>query len=333
MKNLIHFLTSALLVVTYTFHTTAQPTQLCRTPLSVFFVGMNGLGASWARTTCENTIMSAGGIADIQSSLRNTLAGLEIMKDCYQFDTRELSLLISRIPSLTNVQAEAEIHAMVRKLQDVISRSNAVCDNQITLASLYGAGLHLGAAQAHASCQQCRPAPMPMAFQNVIRNHLNTARDAFANYLPCVSGVSLSQFDAISLGSLNSLVAHTDIVGVQMILLWKISLSDCCCNCASQTRKPGNVCKLEGNWTQDTPGVGSTIWEIKSDGTANERGIGNAKGKGYLNGNVLHIDWQTHTGFSGYYEWVLDGNCSSGSGTLVFKTGRTDSLKSTVKKY
>ncbi|MBK8518991.1 MAG: hypothetical protein IPL55_22720 [Saprospiraceae bacterium] len=333
MKNLIDFLISTLLIVIYTFPSNAQPTQLCRTPLSVFYVGMTGLGASWARTTCETTVMSAAGIADIQNSLRNTLDGLEILKDCYKFDTRELTLLISRIPTLTNVQAEAEIHTLVRKLQDVFARSNAVCDNRITLSSLYGAGLHLGAAQAHASCQQCGPTPMPMAFQTMIRNHLNTARDAFATYLPCVPGVLLSQFDAVTLNSMNSLVAHTDIVGVQINLLWNISLSDCCCECFSQPKKPNGVCKLDGSWTQDTPGVGSTVWEIKSDGTANERGIGYANGKAYLYGNILHIDWQTNTGYSGYYEWTLDGNCSSGIGTLVFKTGRTDSLKSTVKKY
>jgi len=209
----------------------ADPNQLCDAPLSVFFAGMTGLGAAWARTTCEPTVMSASGVTDIQNSLRNTLDGLNILKACYQFDTRELTSLINRIPTLTNVQAEAEIHSLVRKLQDIIGRSDAVCDNRITLSSLYVAGVHLGAAQAHASCQQCQRTPMPMAFQTVIRNHLNTARDAFANYLPCVPGVSLSQFDAVPLGSLNSLVAHTHIVGLHTNLLWNISLSDCCCDC------------------------------------------------------------------------------------------------------
>ncbi len=93
------------------------------------------------------------------------------------------------------------------------------------------------------------------------------------------------------------------------------------------------ACKLEGIWTQDTPGVGSTDWEIKSDGTATETGIGYAKGIAKLSkDNVLHIDWQTKTGYSGYYEWTLDQNCKSTKGKLVFKTGRTDSLNSTVKR-
>lgn len=102
--------------------------------------------------------------------------------------------------------------------------------------------------------------------------------------------------------------------------------------CDKQTEKSDGACKLAGNWTQDTPGIGSTIWEIKSDGTAKETGIGFAKGKATLRDNVLHIDWETNTGYSGYYEWTLDGNCSSGKGKLLFKTGRTDSLESTVKR-
>jgi hypothetical protein len=208
-----------------------DPNQLCRTPLSVFFAGLSGLGAAWARTTCEPTVMSPTGVTDIQGALRNTRDGLDAMKDCYSFDTGELNSLIGRIPSLTNVQAEAEIHALVRKLQEIISRSNAVCDNRISILSLYVAAVHLGAAQAHSSCRQCQPAPMPMAFQTVIRNHLNTARDAFANILPCVPGVTLSQFDAVTLGSANSLAAHTHIVGLHINLLWNISLSDCCCDC------------------------------------------------------------------------------------------------------
>lgn len=98
------------------------------------------------------------------------------------------------------------------------------------------------------------------------------------------------------------------------------------------TEKPSGACKLEGNWTQDTPGVGSTIWAIKSDGTATETGIGSARGQATLKGNLLQIDWQTSNGYSGYYQWTLDKNCSAGKGTLVFKTGRTDSLNSTVKR-
>ncbi|MBK7230860.1 MAG: hypothetical protein IPH93_00950 [Saprospiraceae bacterium] len=101
---------------------------------------------------------------------------------------------------------------------------------------------------------------------------------------------------------------------------------------AGEPQKPSGGCKLEGSWAQNTPGVGSTTWEIKSDGTAIEIGIGSARGQASLKGNILHIDWHTGTGYSGYYEWALDGTCSVGNGILEFKTGRTDRLGSTVKR-
>lgn len=91
-------------------------------------------------------------------------------------------------------------------------------------------------------------------------------------------------------------------------------------------------CKMQGTWAQNTPGVGSTTWEIKNDGTAIETGIGSARGQATIKGNLLRIDWQTSTGFSGYYEWTLDGNCNAGVGILQFKTGRTDRLSSSVKR-
>lgn len=96
--------------------------------------------------------------------------------------------------------------------------------------------------------------------------------------------------------------------------------------------KPVSGCKMQGTWAQNTPGVGTTTWEINKDGTAIETGIGSARGQASIKGNLLRIDWQTSTGFSGYYEWTLDGNCNAGYGILQFKTGRTDRLSSTVKR-
>ncbi|OGU76531.1 MAG: hypothetical protein A2W11_02450 [Ignavibacteria bacterium RBG_16_35_7] len=211
--------------------TSTNPSQLCRGPLSVFYAGMTGLGSAWARTTCEPTIMTAVGVADMQGVLGNARDGLNMMKDCIPFDIGELTALINKLPTLTNIQAEAEIQALIIKLQEIIARSNATCDNGITLSSLFVTGVHVGAAQAHASCRICQPAPMPMAFQTVIRNHLNTARDAFAGFLSCVPNFSLNQFDAVPLNSINSIEAHTHIVGLQTNILWNISLSDCCCDC------------------------------------------------------------------------------------------------------
>lgn len=208
-----------------------KPSQICRSQLSVFFAGVTGLGAAWARTTCEPTNMSPIGVSDIQAVLGNARDGLNIMKDCIPFDITELNLLINKIPTLTNTRAEIEIQTIIKKLQGIVANSKVTCSNGFSLSALYVSAVHLGAAQAHSNCQICRATPMPMDLQTVIRNHLNTARDAFAPYLPCVPGVSLTQFDSVPLNSMNSLVAHTHIVGLHTNLLWNISLSDCCCDC------------------------------------------------------------------------------------------------------
>lgn len=176
--------------------------------------------------------MSAIGVRDIQAVLRNARDGLNAVKDCIPFNISELDLLIGRIPSLTNVQAEAEIQSMIKKIQTIVANSSARCSNGTTLSALYVSAVHLGAAQAHPSCQICRAAPMPMAFQTVIRRtHLNTAKRRICGfYIPCVR-VFPSSFDAVPLNSINSLEAHTHIVGLHTNLLWNISLSDCCCDC------------------------------------------------------------------------------------------------------
>lgn len=205
--------------------------DICRGPLSVFFAGMSSLGSAWGRTANEPTIMTSVATVDIQNALGSARDGLNIVRDCIPFDLNKLSSLIARMPSLTNVQAEAEIQAIIREIQTLLLSTTSTCDHGATLHALFVAGVHIGAAQAHASAQMCRPAPMPMAFQTVIRNHLITARDNFAVYLPCVPGVMLSQFDSVLLSSMNSVEAHGHIVGLHTNLLWNIALSDCCCHC------------------------------------------------------------------------------------------------------
>ena len=103
------------------------------------------------------------------------------------------------------------------------------------------------------------------------------------------------------------------------------------CLADAGTLKSG-ACTMAGTWRQTTPGVGTTDWNIAANGKAKETGIGYADGDATLSGNVLHIDWHTGTGYSGFYQWTLGSDCSSGEGTLQFKTGRTDSLRSSVKK-
>lgn len=205
--------------------------SFCRTPLSVFYAGMGGLGSAWGRTTTEPTTMTPKGILDIQNNIGNARDALNMVRKCISFDINKVNTLISRMPSLTNVQAEAEIQQLIRELQTAIAQSTATCDHGFTFSSLFVTGVHVGAAQAHASGRMCMPAPMPMAFQTVIRNHLNTARDAFTAFLPCVPGFSLSQFDNVPLNSPVSTEAHTNIVGLHTNILWNIALTKCCCYC------------------------------------------------------------------------------------------------------
>ena len=308
------------------------PQRLCRKELSTFYAGIGGLGSAWGRAAHEPTVMNPGTIADMQAVIGNAKAALNLVK-CVPYDVKKIDALIAKLPSLTNVKAVAEIEATIKEIQAAVAKVNHDCGTK--LMSLYGLGIHIGAAQAHASSRMCLPAPMPANLQTVIFNHLKTAQDAFAVFLPCVPGFPLSSITSVNLNSAISVEPHINIIMIHCNILWNIALSDCCCECTGKNvseSTPDISCRLEGSWTQDTPGVGSTVWDIKSDGTANERGIGYAKGKATLSGNLLRIDWQTNTGYSGYYEWTLDGNCNSGKGTLVFKTGRTDSLNSTVKR-
>ena len=207
------------------------PRKICRRELSVFYAGMGGLGSAWGRTTLEPTIMTPKGVSDMQGVMGNARDALIMLGNCIPFDINKLNSLIARLSTLTNVQAEAEIRGLILELQAAIARSPATCDQGITLSSLFVTGVHVGAAQAHASGRMCQPAPMPAAFQTVIRNHLNTARDAFAGFLGCAPGFSLSQFDNVPLNSINSTEAHTNIMGLHTSILWNIALSDCCCNC------------------------------------------------------------------------------------------------------
>lgn len=94
-----------------------------------------------------------------------------------------------------------------------------------------------------------------------------------------------------------------------------------------------NTCSFVGRWTHNTPGIGSTYWDATADGKAKETGIGNASGNAKMFGRTLRIDWSHPNGWSGYYEWMLDEKCSTGTGFLQFKSGRTDQVNgSTVKK-
>src|SRR5688572_2837126 len=80
-------------------------------------------------------------------------------------------------------------------------------------------------------------------------------------------------------------------------------------------------CALAGSWDQTTEEVGSTTWVIEADGSAQEFGIGNAKGDATLSNDTLKINWgvpdRERAEYAGVYEWKLNADCT-GSGTLKF---------------
>jgi hypothetical protein len=221
---------------------TGTPQRLCRNELSVFFAGMSGLGAAWGRAANEPFTMNAVAVSDMQGVLGNARDALN-MVHCIGFDINKLSNLISRLPSLSNIQAVAEIEALIKELQGIIANVQLDCGNGATLTSLYVSAIHVGAAQAWTSSRICMPTPMPLNIQTVIANHLSTAASAFAGFLPCTPGVTLSQFSSIPLNSTNSAEPHTRVVGLYTNLLWNISLSECCCNCTDKNTTNTNTTK------------------------------------------------------------------------------------------
>lgn len=209
---------------------TAQgtPSTLCRRELSTFYAGISGLGSAWGRAAHEPTVMNPGAVADMQAVIGNAKAALELVK-CVPFDVRKIDALIAKLPTLTNVQAVAEIEATIKEIQAAVALVKLDCGTD--LMSLYVLGIHIGAAQAHASSRMCMPAPMPADLQTVIFNHLKTAQDAFASFMPCVPGFPLTSITAVNLNSMNSVEPHINIIMLHANILWAIALSDCCCGC------------------------------------------------------------------------------------------------------
>lgn len=215
------------------YQITTNTQKLCRKELSVFYAGMEGLGSAWGRAANEPAVMNTVAVLDIQGVLGNARDALTVVT-CIPFDIGKLNTLISRIPSLSNIQAVAEIETLIKELQIAVQQVQIDCNNGATLSALFVTAVHVGAAQAWASSRICMPSPMPAAIQTVILNHLSTASTAFAAFLPCVPGFSLSQFSSIPVGSMNSAEPLTNILGLHTNILWNIALTECCCNCSSQ---------------------------------------------------------------------------------------------------
>ncbi len=78
-------------------------------------------------------------------------------------------------------------------------------------------------------------------------------------------------------------------------------------------------CAAAATWVHQTTGIGSTTWTITSDGTAEESGLGNAKGKATLSGQTLTITFVASDKVTaGSYTWKLTTDCRSGTGELKF---------------
>jgi hypothetical protein len=94
-------------------------------------------------------------------------------------------------------------------------------------------------------------------------------------------------------------------------------------------------CDISGSWRHSTADVGQAVWTFTSIGgnryDAQEIGLGNATGRAVLDGNRLRIDWKTGI-YSGYYEWYLGPDCTSGNGKLVFFSGGKGSHDSSLMR-
>ncbi len=228
--------------------------RYCRFELSSFYYASQALGAVWGRSATEPVMPTAEAITAMQAHLglaRSTFADYE---SCIQYDLNKISTLRSQLYSMSSDQIRQNVETIIKELQTAIAGAAFVCDNGVSPIAIYVAGVHLGAAQAWASAQQCRVAPMPAVIAGVINNHLNTARDALKPYTACLQATKadgitkilafdFSVFGMVPLTSSNSIAAHTFIVGIESQLLWAIALSDCCCSCTgSGTGTGGSAC-------------------------------------------------------------------------------------------
>ncbi|MFN8354312.1 MAG: hypothetical protein U0Y10_07700 [Spirosomataceae bacterium] len=225
--------------VTRTSPQTTGDGRYCRSQLSAFYYAMQLLGTVWGRAATEPGRLSADAITDCTAAL-GQLSTVMAIYPCIPFDLGRISTLSSQLPVASSTQVVSETERLIRDLDQAIRQATTVtCSNGVSLFSLFTAGVNLGAAQAWASSMQCRSVPMPANIQGVIQAHLTTASNALSAYASCIPNFDFGNFSRINLGSMNSILAHTQIVGTETQLLWAVALSDCCCNCVGgQTQQP-----------------------------------------------------------------------------------------------
>ncbi|MBN8721070.1 MAG: hypothetical protein J0H85_16595 [Sediminibacterium magnilacihabitans] len=224
---------------------TAGTTKICRRELSAFFYAMTALGTTWARPIYEPGAMSARTIADLRGALSLVVPTLNLFP-CIVFDRNRITNLSNSLGSITGTQASQESHQIIIDLQVAVRNAGITCDRGLNLEMLFIGGIHLGAAQAHASSRICQPVPMPANIASTISAHLTTAHDALATLLPCMPDLQLGAFSTVPLGSMNSVEPHTFIVGIITETLWAVTLTDCCCTCTGNASvNPGTTCDQE----------------------------------------------------------------------------------------
>lgn len=204
--------------------------KLCRAELSSFYFAAQALGTVWGRMATEPPMLTPDAVTACTDALNTLDATLGIIQ-CIGFDRGRIRNLRGILASTGTRQLIVETETLIRDLQVVVQNLRVNGDNNAHISPLFIAGINLGAAQAWASSRQCLPTPMPAAVLNVIQNHLTTASNALASYRACIPQFDLSGFGRINLGSMNSILPHTQIIGIETQLLWAIALSECCFTC------------------------------------------------------------------------------------------------------
>lgn len=204
--------------------------KLCRAELSSFYFAAQALGTVWGGLATAPSMLTPDAVAACSDALNVLDATLGIMQ-CIGFDRGRIQNLRGALAGTGTRQLMVETESLIRDLQAVVQNLRLSCDNNVHISALYIGGIHLGAAQAWASSRQGMPTPMPVAVQNVIRNHLSTARNALSPYGASIPQFDLSAFGRVNVGSMNSILPNTQIVGIETQLLWAVALSEGCCTC------------------------------------------------------------------------------------------------------
>ncbi len=94
-------------------------------------------------------------------------------------------------------------------------------------------------------------------------------------------------------------------------------------------------CNVDGKWEQTATDVGSSTWILTRSGNnqykAQEEGMGNAVGTAVFVGHRIKIDWRTGD-WSGIYEWLVDAECATGEGQLIFHSGGSGTHRSVARR-